>query len=344
MSPRPLSYHETHLWALQLQVMLAAGVPLLAALKSIARSELPVVARTCEQLAQKISGGQSLSQAMRSMNPVFSPFVTNVVVVGEQSGSLIAVLERVWVRSSRRAKMESAILGAIAYPIFLAAVSIALALCMAFYMFPKLLPFLIGLGVPLPWPTRALIWFTENFSWLLLILTILAAYCGRMLAAGSDPRVAWLRNWLIYRSPVLGALNVDRVYAETLDDLYLLVAANCDLMKGLKTLRVPWPDFERRIALCIDMVRSGTGFSEAAHLSGMLPDRFAVQVKSGEESGRLAPMFRMLSDQLHESVSLKAEQIVQCMEPAILLGMGLVTGFVVVATFMPLYSMATAAL
>ncbi len=344
MRARPLSYHELHVWAFQLKVMLAAGVPLVIALRSIARSEMVVMAGVCSQLAQKLSEGHSLSGAMRSQEGVFSPFVVNLVLVGEQSGKLIAVLDRISSRSARRDKMRRAVLGAIAYPAVLAGVSVAMSLCMAIFMFPRLLPFLTGLGVPLPWPTRALMWFTENLSPLLLAFTIVAAYSGRVLASGTSGWATRLRSWVMYYAPVIGSLNVDRIYADTLDDLCLLVEADCDLVKGLKTLRVDWPEFGDRINACVERVTTGTPFSDAAHASGLFPDRFALQVRTAEETGKLAPIFRLLSDSLHETVTLKAEQIVQLMEPAILTGMGIVTGFVVVAIFMPLYGMATAAL
>lgn len=341
---RPLGYHQISVWSMQMQVMLNAGVPLLEALRTLARSEVPLVSVTSEQLGQKLRQGKSLSEAMRSLDPAFSPFVSNLVLVGETTGKLPAVLERISVRSARRAKTERAIASALAYPVCLAAISIAMALCMAFYMFPRLLPFLIGLGVPLPWPTRVLIWLTDNAAWIVLTLTVLAAYSGRLLASSNHPRVARIRGWLLYRSPVLGALNAERVYADTLDDLHLLLEVRCEILRGLKTLRTPWPDLQDRIESCIDLVRAGTPFSEAAHLSGMLPDRFAVQIRSGEESGKMARMFQLLAQQLDESVTMRTEQLVQMLEPTILLGMGVVAGFVVVATFLPLYAMATASL
>lgn len=341
---RPLSFHNLHVWAFQLQIMLAAGLPLLLALKSIARSELPVLADISEPLSRKIAEGQPLSQAMRSMGPTFSPFDTNLVVVGEESGKLAQVLERLSERASRRAKTQRALVNALAYPVFLALVSIGMAFCMAFYMFPRLLPFLMGLGVSLPWPTRALVWLTDNFSLLLLALILVLAYAGRMLTSDPNPRTGRFRSWLIYHSPLLGPLNTDRVYADTLDDLHLMVEARCELVKGLKTLQVPWPEFQERIGTCIEMVSSGDTFSDAVRRSGVLPARFAMQIKSGEETGQMARMFRLISEQLHESVSLRVHQIVQILEPTILLGMGVVTGFVVVATFLPLYSMATTAL
>lgn len=341
---RPLSYHALHVWALQMQIMMNAGVPILTALRSISRSDDPELADTCAHLAARISQGHSLSQAMRSLGPVFSPFVANLVVVGEQSGKLAIVLERISSRSARRAKMEKAVVNAMAYPAFLAVVSIAMSLCMALYMFPKLMPFLQGLGVPLPWPTRLLLWFSDNFSWMLLVVVVLAAYAGRLVTSSSKGRMGRVRSWLIYRSPLFGGLNADRVYSDTLDDLYLLVEANCDLIKGLSTLHVPWPEFEDRIAACCELVRQGENFSDAAEKSRMVPNSFALQIRSGEETGRMPQMFKLMAEQLHESVTLKAQAIVQLLEPMILMGMGLVTGFVVVATFLPLYTMATAAL
>jgi len=69
-----------------------------------------------------------------------------------------------------------------------------------------------------------------------------------------------------------------------------------------------------------------------------------MQIKSGEETGKLAEIFRHLPEFLDESISLRISKLVQLLEPAILIVMGFITGFIVLATFMPLYSMASTTL
>lgn len=341
---KPLNHHEVHMWNLQLSIMLSAGVPLVTGLDSLARSSLPRIAPVCAILSQKLSSGFRLSEAMKSLRPVFNDFLIGIVLVGENTGQLAAVLARGAERASRRDKTEREVRGALAYPFFLAAVSIAMALFMGFYMFPQLLPFLNGLGVALPWPTRVLIWCTENLSSFVLIGTILAVFLFHLLLTGTDPRIQNFREWLLFNAPLVGELNGDRIYADCSADLSLLLEAGCDLVTSLKALQPGSREHKARIDECIRLLKEGSEFTEAVEMSRLFPRRFLVQIKSGEETGSLARIFRHIADVLDESISLRVSQLVQLLEPAILTVMGFVTGFIVLATFLPLYSMASTAL
>jgi type IV pilus assembly protein PilC len=344
VQPQPLRHHEVHAWALQMHIMQSSGVPLITSLESLSRSEIPRMAPASALLVKRLLAGHSLSMAVHSIQPAFSPFVVNMIEIGEKSGHLATVLQRISLRSARRDKMERGIKGALAYPFFLAVVSIAMALFMAFYMFPKMLPFLTGLGVELPAPTRLLIWATGNLSSLLLIFTILAVGAARLLANGADARVARARQWLLYQSPVIGPLNQERVYADCFSDLNLLLEAGCDLLSSLKLLHSPWVEHNERVSKCIELIRAGAEFGEAGEESALFPRRFMLQIKSGEESGQLPHIFKIISQQLDEQVNYRIAGIVAVAEPAIFMIMGVVTGFVVLATFLPLYSLTSSAL
>lgn len=344
-SPRsPLTEHDTHTWALQLHLMLSAGVPLLTALESIAESELPRVAPATEQLATKLGHGHRLSSAMESMKPVFGDFVLSLVVVGENTGTLAEVMERASERAARQDKLKREFKAALAYPSFLALTSLAMAGFMAFYMFPRLLPFLQGLSVPLPWPTRLMMSLTGNLSAAILIGTILAAWGIRLLVSGEDPRTDRIRAWLFFQSPGLGRINSERELADSVKDLSLLLEAGCDLLTSLKTLRSNSSEQRRRVNDCLSALQRGTDFAGAVDKSGLIPKSFSLQVTAAEEVGELARAFRDIAEVLDESVNLRLANLIRLAEPTILIFMGLVCGFVVLATFMPLYTVATSAL
>lgn len=340
----PLSYHSLHVWSLQLHIMLSSGVPLVTTLESIATSDLPLLAPVCENLAGKLATGYRLSEAMKSLGTIFSGFVISLVTVGENSGRLAGIMERISTRAARRDKMERAIKGALAYPVFLTAVSVGMALFMALYMFPRLLPFLNNLGVPLPWATRVLVWGADNLGSFILIATILALWTARLLSSSSDTRMTRLRDWLYYHSPVFGKINRERVYADCFNDLSLLLEAGCDLVSGMKSLYIPWQEYRQKVHACIEFMKSGEDFTDSVRSSNLFPERFLLQLRSGEETGKLAQVFKQLSLFLDEGIALKIEQLVTLVEPLILGFMGVVTGFIVLATFLPFYGMVSTSL
>ena len=343
MTPAPeypaLNHQEVHLWALQMHLLLSSGMPLHEGLELLASSEdLPRISAVCDQLADGISQGQRLSQAMKSLNPTFGDLVVNFVAVGERSGKLPEVFARISERALRRGKTEHTVRAALAYPVFLTVVSGAMAGFMAFYMFPQLLPFLTGLGVALPWPTQALLWLTHHLVWILVLFTVLAGWAGYLLGSRT-PRSERVRDWLIYKAPVVGKLNRNRVYSDCLADMHLLLEAQCDLLVSLSSLRPPWTEQRERILVCVSEIGRGLSFSEAVEKSAMLPRWFLSPMSSAEETGQFSNTFKYLAEQLEESVMMDVERLLQLLEPALMAGMGLVTGFVVLATFLPLYSM-----
>lgn len=344
-SPRnALTERDTQIWALQMHLMLSAGVPLLTALESIARSDLPRLSPACERLATQLGHGHRLCSAMESMKPVFGDFVLSLMVVGENTGTLANVMERASERADRQDRLRREFKAALAYPGFLALTSVSMAAFMAFYMFPRLLPFLQGLSVPLPWPTRFMISLTGSLSAVILIGTILSAWLIRLLVFGDDPRTERLRAWLLFKSPGLGKINSERELADCMKDLSLLLEAGCDLLTSLKTLRTTSSEQRRRVNHCLNELRSGSDFTRAAQNSGLIPKRFSIQVNTAEEVGELPRAFRDIAEVLDESVNLRLSKTTQLAEPIILLAMGLVSGFVVLATFMPLYSLASASI
>lgn len=338
---RALSHHEVQAWAVQMSVMFSCGIPLVSILNAIGVSGLDKIASVSEMLSKKVTQGHSLSSAMQAAAPAFSPLVTGLVVLGERSGQLSIILERIAEREERRDRTERMIKGALAYPILLGVVSLGMALFMAVYMFPKLLPFLTSLGAELPWPTRMLIWGTENISVLFLITTIVLVGIWRFFSASTDSRLDGAREWLIYESPVIGRLNSDRVYADCFSDFHLLLEAGYDLLSTLKASRSPWEAHNRRVARCIGYLREGQDFSEAVQMSEIFPARYWMQIQSGDETGELPKMFGMLAAQLDESVSLRLASLIQIIEPMMFAVMGVITGFVVMATFLPMYSLAS---
>ncbi len=344
LSYYPLSHHDVHLWSLQLCVMLSAGISLLSSLESISKGNEGQLAETSERLSEKLTAGSSLSEAMTSIRPTFSPLAVNLVAIGEHSGQLSSVLQRLSVRASRRDNIERQLRSSLAYPVFLSTVSLGMALFMAFYMFPKILPFLIGLGVELPWPTRFLIWGVENLSSAILIVTIALVGSARLLSTSEDSRLRQARDNLVFSSPVIGEVNRHRVYADCFSDLHLLLEAGCDLLSSLKAVHSSWPEFNQRKSHCVEELRSGSNFVEAVATSELFPRVFLLQLTSAEETGQLPQILELLSEQLDETVNLKLSQLTQILEPAVFLVMGFVTGFVVLATFLPLYGVVATSL
>src|SRR5690606_20285603 len=99
-----------------------------------------------------------------------------------------------------------------------------------------------------------------------------------------------------------------------LSDLCLLLETGCDFVESLRAIHVPWPEQSQRVLQCVEDIRAGQGLCEAVESSEMLPSQFLLQIKSGEESGKLVPSLKQISRYLDEMVTHRLAQLVQFLE------------------------------
>ncbi len=123
-----------------------------------------------------------------------------------------------------------------------------------------------------------------------------------------------------------------------------MLEANVDLVTSLKALYSPSQTYKKKIENCLQDIKNGDSFSDAIQSSGLFPPEYYLQVSSAEETGQIPRILKRMAESLDETINTRISQLIQLLEPAILVVMGLVTGFVVLATFLPLYSMAATTL
>lgn len=319
----------------QLSVLLSSGVPLIEALQSISFENKGFYRDMLVAVREKVSGGASLSKAMEDFKKVFPEFYTNMVRSGEESGTLDRVLLRLAdfleSRSAVRAKVRSAMI----YPILMIGVSFIVMSFLFTFVIPKIVKIFSDTKAALPFLTVVLIFVSNIFVrywWLIIGIAIAALVFIRRFVAANRPLV----DRLILRLPgnVVQTLYYSR-FARTLG--FLLDGG----LPMLKSLSLSAGSMGNK-ALEAAVVRAERRVAEGQRLSSTLegfPPVFVQLVATGERSGRLSEVLGRAAASYEEEFNRKVDRAVSLFEPVMILTMGVVVLFIVLAVLLPMFQL-----
>ncbi len=325
----------------QIAVMLRSGMTLLSSLKTVADNTRKTrFRRVWEEVIEAIQDGASLTEAM-SAHRCFPPLVIQLVRVGEQTGTLDAVVERAAATLERRRLVFTNLLTALSYPVIVLLAAIGVAVFMIVKVIPELQKFLQAMGRKLPPLTQALLdvsaWL-QTYGLQVSVGLVAAAIGGWLVYATPGGRLAVDR--LVMRVPIVG--NVLRLAATAgfANSLGILLRSGVTLLDGLRTVELLHRN--QYLARCVGQAResvlrggdlaSGLGARHA--FSPLLPRMVAV----GEAAGTLDEVLAELT-RFHEAqLQIAIRRLSALIEPAIIVVVGGIVGFVYIAFFVALFS------
>ena len=191
----------------ELATLLGAGIPLLDALKTVTQQQRGGFRTALMQLAERVSAGMGLAEAMAEQPAAFDPLCIQMVEVGESSGTLETVFDQ-WAEFKERSlALKDRVLTALMYPAFVMAVGLVVTLFLMTYVIPMLLSNLLDAGRPLPWPTRIVKGLSDLLvSHGLLLAALAGLVTGGILLALQTRRGKRAWAWLVLRLPLIGPM------------------------------------------------------------------------------------------------------------------------------------------
>lgn len=331
------------LFTQDLSALLVAGLPVDRALAILIdvteKARFKIVLR---DVLRSVQSGGYLSDAIAKHPGAFSDFYVNMVRAGEAGGVLESVLERLGIFLESSQELKDYIKSALIYPIFLVCVGGVSIIILMTFVIPRFSVIFEDLGQAIPLSTRLLIGISQifqNWWWLILLVLGVVAYAGgRYLrtAAGRRRLDAWK-----LRLPFIGDL-VSKIeaarFARTLGTLSrsgvsMLLALN--LVKDIigNSLMV---DALKRV---YERVKEGDRLSKALADSDIFPSLAVQMITVGEETGRLDEMLLRVAENYEKNIRNIVKRFISLLEPAMILGMGLVVGFIVISMLMAIFSM-----
>lgn len=288
-----------------------------------------------------IADGSSLSRAF-AMLPFPPPaFEVAFIEIGERSGLLPDNLEHLGVLLRRRNALRKNILGSLAYPLVVLLGAIATSGFLLFYSFPKIIPIFKSMRVELPLITRSFIAITgivgRFWPYILAGVCVCVAIAPTLARSRSVVRKA---EWMLLVLPLSKGLVRSYYLSVTSRLLAVLLRSGIPLVPALSLTEtaVRHLYYRQAIATVGERVTTGRKFSDSLLEFPILFPKPAVQlIAAGEVTGSLSQSLLSLADRYEEELRGRTQSLTSLMEPALMIGMGLVVGLMAIAIIAPIY-------
>lgn len=307
---------------------LKSGLPLADALRIMSKQTRDKIMKpVMEKLLAEVEGGRKFHTALAESG-AFRESLWRVAESGEQSGTLISVLNEAADEFKLEDDLRRKIRGAMTYPIVMAVVGVGVVAFMLTYVVPKISELFEDMNQTLPLPTRILIGMSEFLSgygfWILIALAILFIYMKKTGKSFTFPGMKGIRD----------QLNL----ALVMSHISTLLKSGIPLVSALK-MASSMDVHKQRWLDAAEMVKSGYKFEKALEKIGMPEDTVAV-VRVGEMGSDLSGALTNISEQCREVAQSKMEKLSTLMEPIMVLSLGVSVGFIVLAILTPVFDLA----
>jgi len=336
VSPRTLAY-VTH----QLADLLSGGLPLLGALTLLTKqTEQPALKRVIESLASSVRDGRALSEAIAAHPQVFPPLYLSMVKAGEVGGGLEQSLSRLAELGESEAEMKSRILNASAYPVFVLCVAFVMMGFLIAYVIPKLSLVFVESGQLLPLPTRFLLAVSHMVTrwwWLLLCGLIAGGWAFRQWYRSALGRSTMDR--LLMALPGFGLLIRKLDTARFARNLGVMVSQGVPVLQALDVVAQSISNsvLRRSVEGIQGAVRDGSGIGAALSASGQFPAFVSNMVAVGEESGTVDAALMKVASTYEREVDRTIRTLTTILEPVLLVVVGGIVMFIVLAMLLPVF-------
>ena len=327
----------------RLAAMLDAGIPLTAALSGlIEQSDERGIKTVLAQLREAVSEGRSFSAALADHPRLFSPIYIGMTRAGEASGALADTLAQLADLGERRLALQSRIRAALLYPAFMAVVGIGVLILLFTVILPKITAVFAGNESALPPATLLLLAISDILRsyWLPLSAALIALpFALRRALASEAGRRSWHRLQL--GLPLLGEIIKKRAAARFARALGSLVHAGVPLADALDITVGLGGNviIDERIRSARTELEQGSALSGHFRAPALFPPLLAQMMAAGEQSGALDDMLIRAADSLERELEAKTLGLTSLIEPAMILVMGLVVGFILLAVLLPIFEM-----
>ena len=339
-----VSTKQLVLFTRQLATLVRAGMPLLRALHTIDEQlDAGPLREATRHIAEDVEGGLSFSEALARHPRIFPEFFVHMIKAGELGGLLDEILQRLADFLEKQNRLASRVRSALVYPAFVLGAAGLILLLLMIFVVPTFVSMFKDLGGALPLPTRLLI-LTCNLVrggwWLLIVVGVVVAVSYRALAA--TPPGRFLLDRIALHAPIVGGLIQGVAVARFARTLGTLLTSGVPILTALDTVEaiVGNAVISRAIRQVHDRIKEGDSVAGPMEATHIFPPLVVRMVALGEETGQLDKMLVQIATSFEEEVDLQVASMTQLLEPVLIIGLGLVVGFIVISMFLPLFTLA----
>jgi general secretion pathway protein F len=326
-----------------LATLVEAGLPLDRALAILEElSTQPKVKVIVTDLLRSVRSGTSLSEALAKHHPrPFSRLYVNMVRAGEKGGVLEVTLRRLAEFLEARAAFMEAIISALAYPLVITTVGAGAIVFLMTFVIPRFATIFADLGQAIPLPTQILLSVSaglHDYWWIGALLVVGAVLGWRMWTGSAEGRLQW--DHTILGAPIVGRLSLKVETARFARTLGTMLKSGVPVLGALAVVGDMMTNqaIARAVARLSDAVKRGGTIAVGLKEHTPFPALAIHMVRVGEETGRLEEMLLKVADTFETDVRSELKRVIGLLEPAIILAMGVLVAFIVVAMLLAIFS------
>ena len=330
----------------QFATMIDSGLPLVQCLEIQANNvENPTFQKQLTEIKETVEGGATFADALRKFPKTFDPLYVNLVAAGEVGGILDTILNRLAAYIEKNSKLKRQVRGAMVYPIAIMGVMVIILYVIMRYVVPTFEKMFGEVGAELPVPTQILIGISNavvNYGIYGIVGVIVSFFVFNKLLETETGRRTW--DAVLLKMPIFGDLLRKVAVARFCRTLGTMISSGVPILDALEICSRSAGNYvvEAAIMKTRDSISEGRTIAEPLAESGVFPGMVCQMINVGEATGALDTMLTKIADFYDDEVEVAVASITSLIEPFIIVFLGVVVGGLVVALYLPIFSMAGA--
>jgi type IV pilus assembly protein PilC len=330
----------------QFSTMIDAGLPLVQGLNILAeQNPNPTFKSILRQLTKDVEGGSTLAEAMKKHPKVFDNLFVNLIAAGEVGGILDTILQRLATFIEKAEELKSRIKGALTYPIVVIAIAFIVIAVILIFVIPVFQDMFASFGSALPAPTQLVVAMSDfmkgNIHW--IILAIIAFVFAFKQYANTKGGRKTIDTWSL-KLPVFGDLLKKTAVARFTRTLGTMMSSGVPILDSLEIVAKTAGNvvIEEIIYDVRGSIAEGQTIAEPLSENDIFPGMVIQMISVGEATGALDTMLGKIADFYDKEVDAAVDALTSMLEPLLMLFLGGAIGGLVVAMYLPIFTMAGA--
>jgi general secretion pathway protein F len=338
-----LTANDLSLLTRQFATLLVAGLPLVDALGVLVdQAEKKPIKSLLADIREQIRGGKALSAVLETYDKDFSPIYVHMVRAGEASGALDQILFRLAEFLEKQQALRTKVTNAMLYPVIMLVIGTVILFFLITFVVPKITQVFAQQKQALPWPTVALMSISQFFSdyWIVLIGLVLGGLYGVRRFIRTE-RGRMVIDRLTLKLPLIGDVARMVSISRLTSTLSTMLASGVQLLDALDVSKRVMSNrvLEETVESARQNIREGETIADPLKRSGEFPALVTHMIAVGEKSGEMEEMLHRVSHIYDGEVERVITRLTSLMEPIMILVMGVIVFFIVVAILLPIFEM-----
>ena len=328
----------------QLAVLLVSGIPILQALDTLATGgRSAVLSDALKKVGESVSNGKRFGDSLAEHPHVFNRFYCNMVRAGEESGNIDQILTRLASYIEKSVKLTGKVKGALTYPAVILVIAGVVVAGLMIFVIPKFQALFSNFGGELPALTRMVIHMSDALVkyWYLIFGFIgLAVFGGKVYF--STPEGQQMFDTVAIDVPMFGDLIMKSAVARFTRTLSTLLNSGVGIIEAMEISAKTVGNYqiERAILRAKDAISEGKSLTVPLSKEKYIPHMVTQMIGVGEQTGNLDAMLSRVADFYEDEVDVAVGALTSIIEPLMMVVLGTIVAFVVIAMYLPIFGMA----